>query len=185
MTARLALPTEDPKTLELRRLYRLHRDFVWRTLLALGVAEFGVEEALQDVFLTLHRRWEDYDPNREVRAWLYGIARRVAANHRRQHARNRCAPLIEPIAQGADLDEELARQEAALLVERFLETLDEDQRDAFVAIDIEGLTAPQVAEALEVSTNTIYSRLRLARRRFEAALARHRTRQDRETQHAR
>ncbi len=41
----------------------------------------------------------------------------------------------------------------------------------FYLSDIEGLTAPEIATALDVNLNTVYGRLRLARKRFERALA--------------
>ena len=40
--------------------------------------------------------------------------------------------------------------------------------------DIAELTVPEIAEALGLKVNTAYSRLRLAREAFEAAIARHR-----------
>ncbi len=163
----------DPRA-RLRELYRAHRDVVWRNLLMLGVPESGADEALQDVFLTVHRRRDDFDDRRDIRAWIFGITRRVAANHRRHAKRRETSLLIDPEARTPPLDEAFARLEAARLVERFVLTLSLEQREVFVAIDIEGLTAPEVAEAVGTNLNTIYSRLRLARRRFEREVARHR-----------
>jgi len=41
----------------------------------------------------------------------------------------------------------------------------------FFLSDIEGLTAPEIAAALGVKLNTVYGRLRLARKRFEKVVA--------------
>ena len=60
--------------------------------------------------------------------------------------------------------------EAAAIVESFVATLGADQRAVFVLVEIEGTPMPEVAEALGVNLNTLYSRLRLARRRFEQHL---------------
>ena len=65
----------------------------------------------------------------------------------------------------------MARREAERIVTSFLEELDEPQRMVFYLSDIEGLTAPEIATALDVNLNTVYGRLRLARKRFERALA--------------
>jgi RNA polymerase sigma-70 factor (ECF subfamily) len=46
----------------------------------------------------------------------------------------------------------------------------------FVLADVEGMTGPEIADALGIAVNTVYSRLRLARRDFERALARYRRR---------
>ena len=53
-----------------------------------------------------------------------------------------------------------------------LDELDPDKREVSALTELEQLTAPEVAEPLGVPLNTIYSRLRLARVRFEQGLAR-------------
>jgi RNA polymerase sigma-70 factor (ECF subfamily) len=52
--------------------------------------------------------------------------------------------------------------------------LDDVKREVFVLADLEQMSAPEIAEALEIPLNTVYSRLRTARRAFEDALARRR-----------
>jgi RNA polymerase sigma-70 factor (ECF subfamily) len=42
--------------------------------------------------------------------------------------------------------------------------------------ELEELSSPEIAEALGVGNNTVYSRLRLARKAFAEAAARHRAR---------
>jgi RNA polymerase sigma-70 factor (ECF subfamily) len=46
----------------------------------------------------------------------------------------------------------------------------------FVLSELEEMTAPEISAALGVNLNTVYSRLRAARRDFDAALVRHRLR---------
>jgi RNA polymerase sigma-70 factor (ECF subfamily) len=50
----------------------------------------------------------------------------------------------------------------------FLEELPAPQREVFVLAELELESAPDIASALGVPLNTVYSRLRLARARFEA-----------------
>jgi len=52
------------------------------------------------------------------------------------------------------------------------EQLDLNKRIVFVMHDMEQLSGPDVAAALEIPLNTVYSRLRRARAAFEAALLR-------------
>ena len=49
----------------------------------------------------------------------------------------------------------------------------------FLMVEIEQMTVPEAAAALGINLNTAYARLRTARRKFEAALARHRAQQAR------
>ena len=69
-------------------------------------------------------------------------------------------------------DETLQWREAAGVVERFLASLDEDKRAVFVLAELEGMTAPEVAETLSTKLNTVYSRLRTARALFAKAVER-------------
>jgi len=55
---------------------------------------------------------------------------------------------------------------------RALEELDLDRRAVFVMHDIDGHVMPDIAAALGVPLNTAYSRLRLARADFAAAVER-------------
>ena len=107
-----------------------------------------------------------------MRAWLFGIARRVAMHHRRGRARRSRRERAAPIPVATPCPEDVAAQrEAARWVERFLAELDSSQRTVFVLCEIEGLAAPEVAAATGTKLSTVYSRLRLARRRFERAVA--------------
>jgi len=47
---------------------------------------------------------------------------------------------------------------------RALDALSDEQRAVFVLADIEELSAPEIASALDVKLNTVYSRLRSARK---------------------
>ncbi|MDC0670910.1 RNA polymerase sigma factor [Nannocystis radixulma] len=154
-------------------VFREHHDFVWRMLRYFGVPAEAVDDKVQDVFLVVYRRWDDFDRAGSMRSWLYGIARRVAADLRRGTARaeRRLRAVPDP-PPAVDPDQALAQAEAAAFVERFLATLDEDKREVFMLAEIEFLTAPEIAAATGVNTNTVYSRLRAARALFDRAVRR-------------
>lgn len=164
---------------DLEAVYREHHAFVWRTLHHFGLRGDATADALQEVFLVVHRRWSDYDGKRSIKNWLYGIARRVASDHRkkgqRQRARLRLVPDPDGHAPGHDQAATLDRVSAGQLVRRFLDGLDEDKRQVFVLAEIEGMTAPEIATMLSVNLNTIYARLRAARIKFAAQVQRHET----------
>lgn len=156
------------QSLDLTALYESHARQVWRTVVRLGVAPGNVEDAVQEVFLTAHRQARTFAARSSATTWLIGIAVRVAANHRRRQARG-LVPLLEGLpAPGPGVDEELERRRRLYELEDVLGRLPVEQREIVVLCDLEQLTAPEVAEALEVNLNTVYSRLRLGR----AALAR-------------
>lgn len=165
---------DDP---EFASLYQRHHGFVWRMLRRMGVPPAALDDATQDVFVVVHRRRDDLHADAAVRGWLFGIARRVAADVHRGHrrAQRKLEALPSPDAP-APLDDALERAEAADIVRSFLGTLDEGHRMVFVLSDVEGMTAPEIASTLELKVNTVYSRLRNCRRRFERVVARHQAR---------
>jgi len=66
--------------------------------------------------------------------------------------------------------EQLEAREAVALVTRTLQKLTSAKREVFLLVELEQLPVPEVATALEIPVNTAYSRLRLARADFQAAL---------------
>ena len=157
------------------QVYQAHVGFVWRVLRTLGVVEPQLEDAVQDVFVVVHRRLGEFAGRSRIETWLFAIARRVAAAHRRSLGRrDRQRPIDEQPALAASDDTfaALSRAEAARTVAGILDTMDPDKRTVFALVEIEQLSVPVVAEILNLNLNTAYSRLRLARRAFEAAVAR-------------
>lgn len=161
---------EPPRTLA--AVYRAHAGFVWRVVRRLGVPDAALEDVVHDVFLVVHRRLPEYDGRAAMTTWLFGIARGVAANHRRGQTRaERKLAVVPPPAPVADPEADAARHEAAAFVRAFLDGLDEERRLLFALADIEGMKVPEIAEALGLNLNTAYSRLRATRELFQRALA--------------
>jgi RNA polymerase sigma-70 factor (ECF subfamily) len=164
--------------LEFRSVFTEHYAFCWRMLAHFGVPHASLDDAAQEVFAVVHRRLAEYDGRTSVRSWLWGIARRVASGHQRtEHRARRRLEVVAAPEPDATPDEELARAETIALVDRCLDALDQKHRDVFVLAEIEGCTAPEIANMLDVELNTVYSRLRNARAKFHRALERARTRE--------
>ena len=170
MTA-IATPMEDTApALSFDDVYASHVGFVWRVLRACGVPPEQVEDAAQDVFVVVHRRLRDFEGRSSITTWLFAIARKVAARHRRRTT----AP-TEPVAELAvapDPFDQVVRSEAAATISAILDRMDEDQRLVFALVEIEQLSVADVARMLDINPNTAHSRLRLARAEFAAAVRR-------------
>ena len=156
-------------------VYAAHVGFVWRIVRTFGVPEALLEDAVQDVFVVVHRRLPEWEGRAAVTTWLFAIARRVASVHRRRADKRTRELPMEQIDQAsepraADPFADLARAQAAATVLAILERIDEDKRIVFALVELEQLSVPEVARMLELNLNTAYSRLRLARAAFEAAV---------------
>jgi RNA polymerase sigma-70 factor, ECF subfamily len=156
-------------------VYVQHFAFVWRCLRGLGVPAAGLDDAAQDVFLAVHRQLSGFRGDAGIRTWLYGIARHIAANHRRRE-RRKLAPLepLQPETVAGDPDplQRAANAQAASFVEQFLQKLDTKKREVFLLAMIEEMTIPEVAAALSIPLNTAYTRFRRVRAEFQRALER-------------
>jgi RNA polymerase sigma-70 factor (ECF subfamily) len=153
-------------------LYEAHFEFVWRTLRRFGVPASVAEDAAQDVFVVLHRKLADLRPDASAKSYLFSIARRVASDYRRS-ARVPQASLDAERTESSDRGpfDRTAEREAGEALEAFLQSLDEDKRVAFMLVDLEGLTMPEVSELLSTNINTLYSRVRAARAQLMVMLA--------------
>jgi RNA polymerase sigma-70 factor (ECF subfamily) len=154
-------------------LYDEHFAVVWRMLRALGVEPASLDDATQDVFVAGFRQLDRFEGRSSVKTWLCGIACNVASNYRRrEHRKGGLLPLNPSWpATGAGPLEQLEQAQAWNLVSAFLETLDEGKRRVYALSRIEGLSAPEIAEALEIPVNTVYSRLGAAQAALQKFLA--------------
>lgn len=169
----LALP-------DFRVIYEDFFDYAWRTLRRLGVREADLADAVHEVFVVVHRRLPDFEPERPLAPWIGGIVYRVAV-HEQRRARHRRERLTAPAdlpqrGPGHDPEQAAIAAQRAERVLAALRTLDIKRRAIFVMHEMDGVACPEIAEALGVPLNTVYSRLRVARRRFRAALDRMRER---------
>lgn len=161
------------RTSRFRAMMDAHFDRVYRTLRSLGVPAAAVDDAVQHVFLVAFQKLASIEEGRE-RAFLVGVATGVAANVRRRSNRSPETPCGEPAPFGIDdgpSPEEVAiRSERRAALERILRTLPVELREVFVLFELEGLTAQEIADALELPAGTVASRLRRARALFRVLL---------------
>jgi len=159
----------DASVAALEAVYREHHRRVRWLLRARGVGDEGLDDAMQDVFIAIHRRLPERDPEVPLSAWVASIACNTAFSHRRTHARRAAREQLGLEATPSlDPAQELERRDAWLRLRDFLDALLPAQREVFVMADVMGMTMPEIAEASPAPLATLYSRLRLARTRFAA-----------------
>jgi RNA polymerase sigma-70 factor (ECF subfamily) len=147
-------------------LYVAHRDDVWRYFKRRTPADH--EDLVTEVFLVAWRR-RDQVP-REPLPWLYGVARRVLANHRRADDRR------EALAARAAAHAAVAAPDPAEAVglrtdlARALAGLSDHDRELVLLVAWEGLTLAEAAAALGCRRGAAAVRLHRARRRLHTVL---------------
>jgi RNA polymerase sigma-70 factor (ECF subfamily) len=168
----------EPNVVE---IYERHFDFVWRSLRRLGVGASDLEDATQEVFLVVHRRLEDFEHRSAIKTWIFGIALRIAKVYRHKAARRRTLVSEDKallVCTSDSPEQASAHTQAAEQVQVLLDELDDDKRAVFILAELEQLPAAEIAQALGLPTNTVYSRLRLARAAFESSLQRLKAKDD-------
>jgi|CXWL01.1.fsa_nt_gi RNA polymerase sigma-70 factor (ECF subfamily) len=156
-----------------QRLYFEHAAAVSAVLLRLGVPRSEVDDAVHDVFLILVRRPEAVAAVSNARAWLYGIALKVAATRRRWHKLKTFISL-EGEAERDDNPtphRHLEQRQASARVQAALTKLNGRKREVFVLFELEGLSGSEIAEVIGCPVNTVWTRLFHARKEFAHALS--------------
>jgi RNA polymerase sigma-70 factor (ECF subfamily) len=159
-------------------VYHEYVDFVWASGVRFGVVPNEMDDLVQDIFMVIHSKLHTLENPQALRSWIYGVVRRTASNHRRTK-KAYAVPATpdqwvpEHESHGPTPLEETERKAQRELLTFLLNQLDEPKREVFALVEIHELSVPEAAEALGIPLNTAYSRLRVARQCFEAAVARH------------
>jgi len=164
-------------TLDVAQLHDEYAEFVWRNLQRLGVRPSELEDALQDVFMVVHRRLDSFDGSSKVSTWLFGISLRVASAYRKRaflkHEQG-SLEFYEAVDENplSDPEEQAQRREAELQLQESLESMALERRAVFVMFELEGLPSSAIADILGIPQGTVHSRLHKARLEFTESIAR-------------
>lgn len=140
------------------------------------VGRSHAEDLLQDVFLTAHRKLDQYRGESSLGTWLFRLASNVCLDFLRSRG-NRNAQMT------GEFDEQFAPEEITagrtgrvlrvvdrIDLERALAALPPGCREVFVLHDVEGFEHGEIARMLGVAEGTSKSQLHKARMRLRRSL---------------
>lgn len=147
-------------------LYLEQHDFVWRNARRLGCSDDWVDDAVHEVFMVAARRLADFEGRSGVRTWLFAITFRVVQRMRRDRARQlqhlrRYAEQQTPRTGNAAYE-----SEAAQYLNHLLSRLPPAQQLVLILAELEGFTAPEIAQTLGIPLGTVHSRLRASKQQL-------------------
>jgi RNA polymerase sigma-70 factor, ECF subfamily len=171
-----ALRREDPEAPEL--LVETYGDRVYRLALRITGSNEDAEEVAQDALWTTARKISTFKGEAAFGSWLYRIAANAA--YQKLRARKAKAPEIamddvlpafdeagrhfEPMADWSErVDEQALQGELRRVLGAAIDELPPDYRTALVMHDVEGLSNPDIAEALGISLPAVKSRVHRSR----------------------
>lgn len=156
-------------------IYRSEATYVAYQLRRLGVREADIPDLTHDVFIIARRHLAEFDRERPVRPWLFGILFRAAANDlRRYRHRHEVLPgAKQPPIEGEDPapkpDDAVIDQQARTIASAVFDSLDPRLRVVLELHDLADRPVAEIAARLGIPLKTVYTRLRLARARFAGA----------------
>jgi RNA polymerase sigma-70 factor (ECF subfamily) len=159
------------------RAYRDHVDDVYRIAMAILRDPEAAIDATHDTFARAFERWEQYDANRPLRAWLHGIVSHAALDQvRRRAVRSLAVPImgrvLEVPTSGSGIGGDPAGQVAERdLIASALEDLKPDARAALVLRHYYGYDYAEIATFLRTSPGNVGSILSRAHATLRGRLA--------------
>ena len=166
----------DIRWQSVERAYRDHADDVYRVALAILHDPDAAVDATHDTFARAFDRWDQYDTNRPLRAWLHGIVSHTALDAlRRRRVRTLALPAIGRVHEAsvsAGLEGDPARhfadrEQAAAI----MQDLKADARAALVLRHYYGYDYTEIARFLRTSPGNVGSILSRAHGALRARLA--------------
>jgi RNA polymerase sigma-70 factor (ECF subfamily) len=165
--AAAARPTDERMRLE--RMFVAHHGMVWRTMRRRGLSPDAAADVTQQTFVVAAERLADIAPDSE-RAFLLGTALRVSQSLGRKTMRWQLEEdMDQHVADAGNLGDARA---AVQLCDLALAKVDPELAEVFVMFELEGLSSPEIAAALEIPLGTVASRLRRAREQFRVVVGR-------------
>lgn len=154
-----------------KALYDAHFDALYRVVSRLGVEGAAREDLVQRAFELAFVRVSEGLPMEDVGRWLRGTIGNLVRSHRRwRNVRRLHQGALEALfgmREGPPSPQaSVASSQTRDHIERTVARMSPKLRDVLVLIDVEDLSADEVAAVLDIPENTVRSRLRLAREQF-------------------
>lgn len=154
-----------------RVLVRRYQDALYRHAVRM-VGHAEADDVVQRALVRGYRRLDSCREPEKVGGWLFRITSNLCKDHLRGPGRDGVAledagPLE---SSTADPETELERSELAREIDRALERLTPDQREAFLLKHVEGLSYPEMADRLSASVSALKMRVHRARESLQELL---------------
>jgi len=164
------------RPLDTGEVFRRYGPTVARWVARLAGTWIDHHDALQDVFVVVHRTRHRFEgPAERLPAWLFGIARNVVRQQRRRERFLRLfrapAELAEDVAErGPGPLATVENREDVAKAHEVLDTLSDKQRTFLILFEVEGLSGLEIAELTQTKLATVFVNVHRARETFRKRL---------------
>lgn len=149
-------------------LVRTHTSAVYAHALRFFGDPSAAEDVVQEVWIKVFRSLASFDERAKFSTWLFRVTRNVCLDIVRAGKRRPVTlDPLDTIAAPGDLADAVT---LSVSLERAIASLQTEDRDAFSAVALFGLTYSDASEALGVPAGTVKSRVFRARRSLAHSL---------------
>lgn len=153
--------------LSFNKLYERYRLALYRYMRRqLFASDAILDELYQDVWLKLINSRNQYQVKASFKTFLYQIANNTLKDYFRRESVRTIMSNIEDdsaiIDEALQPDEMMAKNHLKMKFKQAINELPQKQRDVFLLREEAGLTSVQIAEVMQVSVDTVKSRMRYA-----------------------
>ncbi len=155
-----------------KKIYLHWRKPIYKFIFNLTGKEEDADDITQEIFAVLWNYRERIDPDRNIRSFLFLVARRAAyKSNRANQVRKRYANSLwrEEINHFTSYDI-VVEKETELLQQALLRRMPPQQRKIFEMSHNEGLSAEEIAERLGIKRESVYNQLSMARKTIRDAI---------------
>jgi RNA polymerase sigma-70 factor (ECF subfamily) len=156
----------------LEALLERHEPAIWRFGLKMCRDPEDAKDVLQETMLAAARTAAGFRGASSISTWLFAIARSFCIKKRRHGKFAPDKPVsiddapmgaTELTSSGPTPDDAVATKQLGEALERAIGELEPSQREVVLLRDVEGLSAPEVADVLGIGVQAVKSRLHRAR----------------------
>jgi RNA polymerase sigma-70 factor, ECF subfamily len=128
------------------------------------------EDMLQDVFLKIHQRIGTLKDTKKLESWLYQITRNVIIDYYRGTKPTTSLDVAEALQLAEELPDDDVVTDLLPAVRAMVRSLPEQDRQALVLTEYQGLTQKELGERLGLSFSGAKSRVQRAREKLKQLL---------------
>ncbi len=165
----------DKDLLAFKQLVERHKNLVYNTCYNMLGDHHQAEEAAQDVFLQVYKSAGAFRHQSKVSTWIYRIAVNRSLNVIRHNKRSRWIKSLTSLeveeSGGEEPDKLLEKKEMKGLLKNVVDSLPDKQRTVFILNKYENLSPGEIAEILDISTNSVEVRIHRAKINLQKKLA--------------
>lgn len=151
-----------------KEVYDMTGGYVYSVALRMTGNSEDAQEVTQDVFLKVHKNLKKFEYRSAFSTWLYRITvntalSRIKKLHKDKPVQVDADTAFEKVRTPSALDQKIKKEDQEAKVCQIMSYLNLDQRACLLLRVIEGMDYKGIADVLEISINTVRTRLKRAR----------------------